>query len=623
MKKLIRSIRHLLAAGILLAAAPAMAAATDDPGLSAFVDTVMQAQMKAHDLPTAVIAIVRDGRVMLARGYGYADRGKARRVDPATSLFRIGSTSKLFTWTAVMQLVEQGKLDLDRDVNAYLRGVHIPPAFGRPVTLRALLTHSAGFEDGGIGYLSHFTPPADASIERTLAAHIPARVRPPFALPAYSNFGAALAGLIVEQASGMPFDDYVATHILTPLGMRHATFAEPLPVRLAPDRVIAYDGPGENAQPVPFEFIAGFRPAGSMSASALDMARFMIAHLQHGRFGNGRILRPDTADLMHRTAFRTDPRLPGMALGFYEAQVGGLRMIGHGGATANFRSTMMLVPEARLGIFVAYVGTSSAAHRAIVKAIVSRWHPVPTPQSAVASTAGTAPYIGSYQTTRRNFTKFDKLLSIDSQVDVSTDANGMLVVSGLGEADEHYLPLGHGLFRQRDGDRLIAFSRLRDGHAQIMATDTSPYAPAERVTWYENVGTWWWILLSALAALCAAPVLFLRRPAGPASAAETWAVRSAVAVAIGAIAATLGIGFAIVANVQALEQPVAFSLRLSLLLPILVLLAAASLAWFTVVAWRAGGICLRRRIALAIILVAGIAVCLFFNHWNLIGWRFG
>src|SRR5271163_4508118 len=152
-------------------------------------------QIAQADIAGAVIAVVKDGSLVFAKGYGYADTAKKTQISPEMTLFRPGSISKLFIWTAVMQQVEQGKLDLDRDVNDYL-DFKIPAAFDKPITLRNLMTHTAGFEE----VAKDMAEPDAASIGPLgdfLRSHIPARIYPPGTTPAYSNYGAALSGYIV------------------------------------------------------------------------------------------------------------------------------------------------------------------------------------------------------------------------------------------------------------------------------------------------------------------------------------------------------------------------------------------------------------------------------------------
>ena len=204
----------------------------DRADLESFLDGVFKVGMEEHHVTGAVVTVVKDGQVLFAKGYGYQDVDKKSPVDPRTTLFRIGSTTKLLTWTAVMQLVEQGKLDLDADINRYLKGMQIPAAYGKPITLRHILTHTAGFEEGFLGYLITNDPKDQLPISEALKKHMAARVRPPGEMSAYSNYGAALAGLIVEQVSGVPYNDYISQHIFEPLDMQFATVQEPAPARL-------------------------------------------------------------------------------------------------------------------------------------------------------------------------------------------------------------------------------------------------------------------------------------------------------------------------------------------------------------------------------------------------------
>src|SRR5436305_10468138 len=190
--------------------------------VSAFLDGIMPQQLAREDIAGAVISVVKDGKVLFAKGYGYSDVEKKKPVSPEDTLFRPGSISKLFTWTSVMQLVEQGKLDLDRDVNDYL-DFKIPATYPKPITLRNIMTHTAGFEES----VKELFVPEDAKplpINDYLPRHIPKRIFAPGTTPAYSNYAATLAGYIVERVSGRPFNDYVTENIFNPLKMSHSTF---------------------------------------------------------------------------------------------------------------------------------------------------------------------------------------------------------------------------------------------------------------------------------------------------------------------------------------------------------------------------------------------------------------
>ncbi len=277
-----------------------------------FLDGLVPALLEHNDVAGAVIMIVKDGKVLYANGYGYSDVKSRKPVSVDDTLFRPGSISKLFTCTAVMQLVEQGKLDLDRDVNDYL-DFKIPATYAQPVTLRRIMTHTAGFVEWGKDL---FVPTA-ADLEpigEVLPNHLPARIFAPGEMPAYSNYAMTIAGYIVQRISGEKFEDYIANHIYKPLGIVHSTFVQPLPTDLKPLMSSGFALASGGAKE--FEFVNS-APAGSMSTSAGDIAKFMIAHLQDGRYGDVQILKPETAKLMHSRAFGPVPELNGMALAFF------------------------------------------------------------------------------------------------------------------------------------------------------------------------------------------------------------------------------------------------------------------------------------------------------------------
>src|SRR5688572_29926986 len=194
---------------------------------AAFLDGMLPSGMAMGDIAGATVAIVKDDAVLLTRAYGFADVEKRIPVDSTQTLFRPASISKLFTWTAVMQQVEAGKLDLDADINEYL-DFKIEGYGGQPIKLRHLLTHTAGFEESLLDLLVDDVNKIKP-LEKALKDSIPARIYPPGSTPAYSNYGASLAGYIVQRASGMPFEQYIEERIFKPLRMEHSTFRQPVP----------------------------------------------------------------------------------------------------------------------------------------------------------------------------------------------------------------------------------------------------------------------------------------------------------------------------------------------------------------------------------------------------------
>jgi len=258
--------------------------------LEAFLDGFIPIELQRDDIAGAVVAVVKDGKVLFAKGYGYAEVKTRKPVTVDATLFRPGSISKTFTWTAVMQLVEQGKIDLNRDVNDYL-DFKIPATFGKPITMKDLMTHTPGFEET-LKELFVANAADMRPLQQYVQTHMPQEIFPPGTTPAYSNYGATLAGYIVQRVSGMPFDDYIEQNIFVPLGMTHSTFRQPLPANLKP---LMSEGYNKVSQPPKdFEFVQAW-PAGSLATTADDMSHFMIAHLQNGEYNGARILKPETA----------------------------------------------------------------------------------------------------------------------------------------------------------------------------------------------------------------------------------------------------------------------------------------------------------------------------------------
>jgi CubicO group peptidase (beta-lactamase class C family) len=466
-------------------AAPAALGPTDPAEVEAFLDGLLAAELQDRHIPGAVVVVVRGGEVLFAKGYGYADLEARVPVDPARTLFRPGSISKLFTWTAVMQLVEQGRLSLDADVNTYL-DFEIPATFPEPITLKHLLTHTPGFEDQGQG-LFVLRPESLVSLEAYLKANLPARVFPPGQIGAYSNYGTALAGYIVERVSGQSFDAYVEEHIFAPLGMTQATFRQPLPPALAPQMSNGYNYVNGGYLRGGFEYVGAY-PAGSLSAAGLDLARFMIAHLQDGRYGEARILSEATARQMHAQLLTPDPRLTGMAHGFFLSEVNGQRVISHGGDTLLFHSGLFLLPEQNTGFYLSTNGaTGSLAVSSVATAFMDRYYPPPAPPAPIPTAdfaSRAASYAGSYYLARSGFTTLEKFITLTTPINVTVDAENNVIVSVMGETTQ-YVEVEPGLLQGRlDPEQRLV---LRQADGQVYLIPPTPFVFI-KAPWHRSAG---------------------------------------------------------------------------------------------------------------------------------------
>lgn len=405
---------------------PQLRVADLEPWLDGFMDSALE----PSGIAGAVVSVVKDGKLLLSKGYGYADVEAKRPMDPSRTLVRTGSTSKLFTWTAVMQLYEQGKLDLDQDVNSYL-DFRIPARADGSVTMNQLMTHRGGFEEGLKNVLMS-DPEKLLSTEQYLKNHPRPRIFPAGEAPAYSNYGTALAGYIVERISGQPFEDYIEQQILNPLDMRRSTFRQPLPRQFEAGMSKGYMSASD--EPWPFE-LAITAPAGSLSSTANDMANFMIAHLQNGRFKNTRILQPETAAFMHSPSYPHPEGFSTMAHGFFSSRENGNRVIGHGGDTILFHSDLNLLPDENVGIFVSFnsrgVDDSVYSLRSrLFEDFTRRYFPslktteelIPPGDSLIKADQ----IAGRYHSSRRIETAFLKLIYILQQTQLLANEDGSI-----------------------------------------------------------------------------------------------------------------------------------------------------------------------------------------------------
>lgn len=384
---------------------------TDPQELEAFLDKFFSQQMAELHIPGVVFTLVKDAKSFFTKGYGYADLEKKVPVIPDKTLFRLASVSKLFTATAVMQLSERGKLNLNDDVNRYLKSFQLQENYPAPVTFHNLLTHTGGFDERLIGLAARSASEV-LPLGEYLAKRMPPRVMPPGDVISYSNHGIALAGYLIEMISGIPFAQYIDENILQPLGMRRSSFLQPLPLHLAPDLAVGYEYQHDTYQPVPSYYIND-GPAGGLKATAIDISRFMIAHLQDGRYDNAQILEETTARLMHSSHFTSHPRLPGWAYGFSERFQNNQRAIEHTGTDPGSASLLYLLPEQKLGFFVAYNNQQDELRERLVTQFLDRYYPIKrttTPLNPHADFQKRADYfIGSYRFIRYPRRTIEKL----------------------------------------------------------------------------------------------------------------------------------------------------------------------------------------------------------------------
>ena len=457
----------------------------DPAELETYLEGLIPSLMETHHIPGAVMIVVKDGEIFLAKGYGFADLESRRPVDPATTLFRVASVSKLFTATAAMQLVEQNKLDLQADVNATLLDFKIEERFGKPVTLANLLTHTPGFDDEFL----RTSQPLDevlVPLGRFLAEEMPKRVLPPGDMISYSNQGLALAGYLVEQVSSLPFEEYVHRNVLAPLGMNRTRFGIPTPV--PQELATPYEYKGGKHRRRRYDRLIDF-PAGDLITTGTDIARFMIAHLRLGKYKDARILEEGTARMMQSRQFVHHPRLTGWCYGFVEGRANGLRTIGHGGSWRGFGTQLLLIPEHDFGLFLSTnLDYSPGFFRTAQRQFFHRYfaggsEPAPTPSEDFVNRA--KGYAGSYLSIRRIRNSILKLRAFRSVARLSSSDEGTLVF----RHPNDFLPpmklveVEPGLLREIDGDAMVSFRTDENGQVSHMFIDGFSL---EKLRWYEN-----------------------------------------------------------------------------------------------------------------------------------------
>jgi CubicO group peptidase (beta-lactamase class C family) len=477
--------------------------------LRSWLDGFLPYAIAQGDIAGAAVVVVRDGEPLATRGYGLADVARRIRVDPERTLFRTGSVGKLFTWTAVMQQVEAGTLDLDRDVNDYL-DFRIPPRGNRPITLRNLMTHTPGFEEP-LKRLVTDRIDRLPTIEAYVKAWIPARIFPPGEIPAYSNYGVTLAGYILERVTGMAYDDYVELHVFTPLGMNRSTTRQPLPERLrgAMSRGYALG----SAAPQPFELF-GVSPAGGASTTVTDIAHFMTAWLQGGRLANARLLRTETVRRVLETRLPIVPPLNGMLLGFYEKNLNGRRIAGHDGDSQFFHSTLSLYLDDGVGLYLVVNSSGRDGAAATLLAnfnhgFADRYFPAAEGSGGVgrADAARHARQLaGTYMGSRRQETNFFSLAGFLSQLEVRLDGDGGLLVPALRGANGgpmRWHEVRPYLWEQVGGKERLA-ARLESGRVKLLGVDSvSPFLVFEPAPWWKSSA-----ILGPLLAVALVVILF-------------------------------------------------------------------------------------------------------------------
>jgi CubicO group peptidase (beta-lactamase class C family) len=541
----LRSVLWATAGVLLIAVTAATAARAADEmpsahapdriaGLSAFIDGAVSEAMRRGHIAGVGVAVVDHSAVLVVKGYGVAALSPERDMH-ADTLTRLGSLSKTVVWVALMQLLEQHRIQMDDPINRYLPAdLQIPDdGFAQPILIRHLMNHTAGFEDTILGHMVIEDPNREMPVATYLARYRPRRARPPGQIAVYSNYGVALAAMIVVHVSQLSWEDYAEQRILRPLGLRTATFRENLPIELVKARGLpqpmaadaatllseGFTWQGAQLKPAPAEYITHYAPSGALAASPDDMALYMQAFLDPQRFAAAGVLSEASVHTLFETTFSNANGFGTIHHGFFQFPFPGNQLaIGHDGDTHYQHAIMLIVPSLDVGIFVGANTEGSARMVAELPSLIGAYLqalPQRFPRPAAASKPASLDVEGTYRSLRRSYYRTERALLDLSTTSVEQTAHGELLITGLLPDVARFAPAGEdGVYREVDGPHRIAFRQER---GRLLLLDPTGAEPLERIGFFSTPS--WLFMILALTLLTAL--------AGTIRAARDWRARAA------------------------------------------------------------------------------------------------
>jgi CubicO group peptidase (beta-lactamase class C family) len=613
--------------------------AGDSQEVAAFFDEYFAENLSHFHVPGATVAVVKDGEVLFSNGYGYADIEKQIPYTPDETIFWAASIAKIFSVVGVLQLKEQGLLHLDDDVNPYLDSYQIPEDDHPPITFRHLLTHTDGFEARIIG--DAVKTPADLRpLAMVVQDNLPERFAPPGQFLTYGNYAINLAGLLIEDISGEPFSEYMDRHIFQLLEMRKTTFEQVLPSEWILDLAVGYGYNDGIYDPKPFVYVNSL-PQGGGRSTAKDMAQFMIALLQGGRYGDVRILNDDATHLMFQQQFSVHPSMGGITCGLFEIFRNDQRLLIRDGDGWGFRSRMVLIPEQNLGFFVNYNNEDADTLREdLVSKFLDHYYPVPK-QELQAPLAtfhdSTDQFAGIYRPLQADETTFFKIaLLFAQQIQVTNDLDGSLHVTPVGMGDNyggfegtsHWAETEPLFFRRIDGEGDLAFGRDDRGGIACLFSGQKYHGTYRKIAWYETPGLHFFLLIASallfLGTLIAWPIeAWFKRRRGDSEFSTLlgrarWLAGIICALHLAFIASIT----VVMGNFVEVIYGVPTLLQVSLVLPLLAVILTIGQCVLTVLIWRDryGSIWVRVYYTLLTMIVLAFTWWLY--HWNLLGFHY-
>ncbi len=596
--------------------------------LEAFADAWMAEKLAAYHIPGAVLVVVNDGSFLLAKGFGLADLESQIPMHPGKTILRVASNSKLFTATAVMQVHEEGLVDLKTDIRAYIEP-GLMRAYPTPVNLHQLLTHSAGIGDKFFGQTvakADDLLPLETYLEQELARPL----APPGYFINYSNHGISLAAQVVESVSGLNFEEYCRNNIFTPLGMENSAFipSQQLMGKAATGYQYMFTGyrilPLRHWQPY---------PSSSLVTTGYDMGRFIIAQLNNGTLNltgeaPANIFSASTAKIMHRRQFTMHPRVPGMAYGFWEREANGKRLLWHSGHMPGHRTGLFLMKSERLGIFL-HSNSEFCLFDLFIDDFLDRFYPAPTIDRIHAPRSeNLSRYAGAYRHNwhpRRTIGKIVAYHGIQGQqlnVKLSADGNS-LIIDG-----KKYDWTLKNLFKEAEGDQIAAFWENTSGRPVILYQ--GGMLTYYRLRWYQRIE--FHRVLSVLLSINFIICLFFWFRAGKWDGFHLLNGKIPPPGQIASISAGLTCALYLVfvisilallsAGAYKMVQEIRWPLKVILALPVLSCASSAVLFCSLFASWNLSAMSKKDKILYTVILLNSLAALWFLNHWKLLGYRF-
>ena len=605
----------------------------DSAALGRFLDDRFGQGLEQGLFPGAALVFVQDDRVVLAKGFGVADVSTGGPVDPASTRFFAGSITKLITATAVVQLADRGLVDLDTDINRYLTTVQIDSAFAEPITLRHLLTHTGGLDRRDIGMATR-SPAQVLPLEEYVRRRLTPRVEPPGTAFRYSNFGIALAGLVVQEVSGQPFAEYVREAIFAPLGMHHST----VEVALESSELI----PGYT--PLPKR--AGWRaaqhiymhnaPAIGMRTTAHDMARFMLANLNGGALDGRRILSDSASAMMHASHFAADPRLGGSALGFRYGQRMGVRVIGHRGLVNQHASIVDLIPDADAGYFVACSATDCARMEPMIDELLRNFlcgrAPEPVSGPLATPVLSARKLAGTYRPMRQSRRSVEKARGLFDELELWPSGDTLVVAPNIGgRPPQKLVPVAEDQYSLVTGGSTLVLVPTSSGkHRLYFAGPGFPHEEIVRLSYFETRSFFMRMTLASTAGLASAVVLLPvvlvgRRRSGSPGGRGVGLAAAAGGTLLSLVMLIFLYGMQRVLG-GAIESEFIFGVptpvRALLCLPVVAILVGLPLPALAVQLWRKRLWTVAERVYYILLLLGTAGLLALLHYWNFIGSRF-